>query len=107
MTAGWSTKLSQPPNEGAMYGIFRESTKFSADIKPPATCISHQFSTQVEAYVSKINFQLDGMEYLKLKEIHLKTDYTTKTSHLTLGDVMFWMARQARVVNTYNLAKQH
>jgi hypothetical protein len=34
---------------------------------------------------------------------YLKTDNTTKASHLTLGNVMFWVTWQARIVYTCNL----
>jgi len=38
MIAGGSTILSQPPKEGAMYGIFKESMNILVSTKPPASC---------------------------------------------------------------------
>lgn len=41
-----------------------------------------------------------------MNEIYLKTNNTTKASHLTLGNVMFRVTRQARIVDTSNLEEE-
>lgn len=97
--AGWSTILSQPPNEGARYGTFKESTNILVVSRSPATC-----TIDATMFQHDMNLHILVMQN-KTQGPYLETDNTAKTRHLTLGNVMFWMTWQAWIIDSDYLEK--